>query len=261
MTYTDVNGNSLVGYFPTFTTSSNSTVAVGQGGTPVSTATSFTSVSFLVTGTTIAGADTYCGVAAGTATLSGATLAGEIAGNTGAITRTQAITVTGVPATIALTASPAAIACDGTATSTVTAKVTDSAGNNVVDNTPITFSVVALGTANPINTTTKGGTATSVITPLSGSTSGVVVTVTSGSAASSIRIDCTPSLASPTAPAGGPGAATATPVTGVRGPNTGTGGYLGQNGSAGFPMWTLVALALGSMALVAGGVVTRRAGK
>jgi hypothetical protein len=40
----------------------------------------------------------------------------------------------------------------------------------------------------------------------------------------------------------------------------GTGGYMSQD-SAGFPMWTLVALGLGSVALVAGGLVTRRAGK
>lgn len=41
----------------------------------------------------------------------------------------------------------------------------------------------------------------------------------------------------------------------------GNGGYLGQDGSAGFPMWTLIALALGSVALVVGGLVTRRSGK
>lgn len=260
-TYKDINGNALVGYHPTFSTSSASTMAIGSAGGSLTNASQIV-VSYNVTGTTIAGADVYCGVAAGTATLSAATLAGEISGQTAAVTRTQAIVVTGVPANIALTASPAAIACDGTATSTVTAKVTDSAGNNVVDNTAVTFSVVALGTANPINTKTTGGTATSVITPLSGQTSGVVVNVTSGSAASSIRIDCTPSLATPAA-GGTPGAANATPtrVTGIRGPVTGTGGYLNQDGSAGFPMWVLVALGLGSAALVAGGLVTRRAGK
>ncbi|MBF6601095.1 MAG: hypothetical protein IVW36_11355 [Dehalococcoidia bacterium] len=260
-TYTDINGNALVGYFPTFKSSSASTMAVGSSSGSLST-TSSTVVSYNITGTVIAGADTYCGVAAGTATLSASTLPAEISGQSGAVTRTQTITVTGVPANIALTASPAAIACDGTATSTVTAKVTDSAGNNVVDNTGVTFSVVALGTANPINTKTTAGTATSVITPLSGQTSGVVVNVTSGSAASSIRIDCTPSLATPGA-GGTPGAANATPtgVTGVRPPVTGTGGYLNQDNSAGFPMWVLVALGLGSAALVAGGLVTRRAGK
>jgi hypothetical protein len=161
-----------------------------------------------------------------------------------------------VPAAIALTASPAAIPCDGTSTSTVTAKVTDSAGNDVVDNTPVTFSVVALGTANPINTTTTGGSSTSTITPLSGGTAGVVVQVTAGDAASSIRIDCLPALATATAAAGG---ATATPPGGITGPNTGTGGYLGNDSSSGFPMWTLVALALGSFVLVGGGIVARRA--
>jgi hypothetical protein len=43
--------------------------------------------------------------------------------------------------------------------------------------------------------------------------------------------------------------------------HAGSGGYLGQDDSAGFPMWTLVALALGSFALVAGGLFTRRVGK
>ncbi|MDE3097389.1 MAG: hypothetical protein KGK07_15485, partial [Chloroflexota bacterium] len=167
----------------------------------------------------------------------------------------QNVTVTGAPATIALTASPAAIPCDGTATSTVTAKITDSAGNNVVDGTSVTFSVVALGTANPINTTTTGGSASSVITPLSGNTAGTVVTVTSGSAAASILVGCQPSLATPSAVAAAP---TATPVTGVTAPNTGTGGYLGQSSNAGFPLWTLVALALGSFVLVGGGIVVRR---
>ncbi len=41
----------------------------------------------------------------------------------------------------------------------------------------------------------------------------------------------------------------------------GKGGYLGQSDSTEFPTWTLVALTLGSAALVAGGLITRRAGK
>ena len=40
------------------------------------------------------------------------------------------------------------------ATSTVTAKVTDAFGDNVADGTNVNFSVVALGTANPINVPT-----------------------------------------------------------------------------------------------------------
>lgn len=279
--YTDLNGNQLVGYRPLFATSAVANLALGN---PATTAgiSSLLSISMLqADGKTIAGADSYCGIAANagvtlsatssnnsagaevpgatqacTATTSPPAFPATIAGNV-CLTRTTTVVVTGVPAAIALTASPAAIPCDGTSTSTVTAKVTDSAGNNVVDNTPVTFSVVALGTANPINTKTTGGSATSTITPLSGGTAGVVVQVTAGSAASSVRIDCLPSLATATAAAAG--GATATPRTGITGPNTGTGGYLGNSSSSGFPMWTLIALALGSFVLVGGGIVARRA--
>jgi hypothetical protein len=177
----------------------------------------------------------------------------------------QDITVVGAPSAAALTASASQIKCDGTETSTVTAKVTDADGNNVADGTPVTFSVVALGTANPINTTTKDGVATSVITPLSNSSAGVTVIVTAGDAdvagqvQTSILIGCTlPLVTQPTlAPAVPP---TATPRSGIGGPDTGNGGYLAQDGS-GFPMWTLIVLALGSVTLVAGGAVARRVGK
>lgn len=193
------------------------------------------------------------GTDTGTATFT-ATI--DIAG--GATTRDDSVdvTVVGEPATVALTADPAAIACDGTQTSTVTAKVTDSDGNNVANGTSVEFSVVALGTANPITAKTTDGAASSTITPLSGATAGVVVLVTAGDAQASIRIDC--SL--PIQPTTGP-QATPTRPGGITGPDTGNGGYLGQDGSAGFPMWTLVALALGSVALVAGGMVTRKVSK
>jgi hypothetical protein len=162
---------------------------------------------------------------------------------------TAEVTVVGGAENITLTASPAAIACDGTASSTVTAVVTDGDGNNVADGTTVNFSVVALGTANPINASTTDGEASSTITPLSSATAGVTVVVSSGDAQASIRIDCSLPVApvpSPTRPGG------------VTGPDTGNGGYLGQDSSASFPLWTLVALALGSVALVAGGVVTRK---
>ncbi len=257
-TYSDIDGNALVGYAPTFKTSSSSTMDVGTGDD--AGGTSFTATSMLLPdGTTIAGFDVICGIAAGSATLTATTTTNEGTGMgaAAAVARTADITVTGVPASIALTASPATIACDGTATSTVTAKVTDSAGNNVVDNTSVNFSVVALGTANPINVKSKAGEASSTITPLSGATAGVTVIVTSGDAQASIRVDC--SLPIPTvAPAASPTAGGGGTIVG---PNTGTGGFLGQDDSAGFPMWTLVALVLGSLVLVGGGMVTRRTGK
>lgn len=216
------------------------------------------------------GEDTFFSVDAGAAGIGGfavvcgGTDTGDVditatinAGGAGEEDSTATITVVGAPASVALTASPAIIACDGTATSTVTAVVTDSEGNNVADGTNVNFSVVALGTANPINADTAAGSASSVITPLSAATAGVTVIVTSGSAQSSIRVDC--ALPVPTATVPG---AVATPTrSGVRPPDTGSGGYMGQDSSSGIPTWTLIALGLGSLALVAGGLVTRRAGK
>ena len=111
------------------------------------------------------------------------------------------ITVGGVPSTNVLTAEASTIKCDGSEKSTVTAKVTDSDGDNVADGVPVNFSVVALGTANPINTETKDGVATSVITPLSNSSAGVTVIVTAGDSGiatpvqTSIRVDCALPLA------------------------------------------------------------------
>jgi hypothetical protein len=182
----------------------------------------------------------------------------DITADIGVDDDTAELTVVGEPATITLAAAPAQIACDGTQTSTVTATVTDADGNNVANGTGVTFSVVALGTANPINTTTTDGTASSTITPLSGATAGVTVIVSAGDATASTRVDC--SLPVPTPTGTGP-VATPTRSGTIGGPDTGNGGYLGQDSASGFPMWTLVALALGSFALVAGGMVTRRAGK
>jgi hypothetical protein len=171
------------------------------------------------------------------------------------------IQVVGTPDAVALTASPAIIDCNGTATSTVTATVTDADGNEVANGTNVNFSVVALGTSNPINADTVDGVASSVITPLSNAVAGVTVIVTAGESGSeaqaSIRVDCNAPAAQQTP--GGPVASPTRPG-GIGGPDTGSGGYAGED-SAGFPMWTLLALVLGSVALVGGGLVTRRVGK
>lgn len=176
-------------------------------------------------------------------------------------TSTQDLTVIGAPASVALSAVPSSIKCDGSETATVTATVTDADGNPLVAGVPVNFSVVALGTANPINTETDAdGKATSVITPLSNSSAGVTVIVTAGDSSikspvqTSIRVDCAlPLETQPTlAPGGGSGP--------ISPPDTGNGGYLGQDG--GSSSWLLVALAaaLGTV-VFAGGLVTRRAGK
>jgi len=250
---TDADGTKLTG-IPVTATSGTTTVAAVATGT-AGVITSNTGVSLDAGTSGVASFFVICGgKSTGTSKIKASINSGPTLD-----TSTVELTVVGAPDAIALTASPAQIACDGTQTSSVTAKVTDSAGNNVADGVSVFFDVLALGTSNPIKVKTSGGSASSTITPLSGSTAGVTVIVSAGNAQSSIRVDC--SLPIPTAVPAGP---TATPTGGTRGvigPDTGNGGYLGQNGSAGIPTWTLVALALGSVALVAGGMVTRRAGK
>jgi hypothetical protein len=187
VTYTDINGTPLAGYGPTVATSATSVMLVGNAG---ATGAQQQAVTTMVhTDGKTAGEDVVCGVTPGVATLSATTVGAEIEGIVGTVTRTAQITVTGLPANLALTASPALITCDGPQTSTVVATVTDSNGNGVVDGTPVNFSVVSEGTANPINTTTTGGSASSTITPFLGA-NGVFVVVTAGAVQASIRIDC-----------------------------------------------------------------------
>lgn len=168
------------------------------------------------------------------------------------------ITVVGAANAITATVSPAEISCNGTSSATVSVTVTDANGNNVADGTPVNFSVVALGTANPINTVTKDGKASTTVTPLSNASAGVTVIVTAGDSSiatpvqTSTRVDCALPISTQPSPA-------ATPTrTGISGPDTGNGGYLGQDSASGFPMWTLVVLAAASLTLVGGGLALRR---
>ena len=87
-------------------------------------------------------------------------------------------TVNAIPATLTLSAVPAEIACDGTATSTVSASLTDASGNAAIGGTAVHFDTQVLATANPINANTDDkGVATSVISPLASDVRGVPVTV------------------------------------------------------------------------------------
>lgn len=95
----------------------------------------------------------------------------------------------GPAASIELTADPQQLACDGQQASVVTASVFDAGNRPVDDGTDVRFSVVALGTADPINTVTQDGAAETSVVALA-SQAGVVVNVTSGEASASIRIDC-----------------------------------------------------------------------
>jgi hypothetical protein len=110
------------------------------------------------------------------------------------VTPTPAATVDpavtpGPAATIELTADPQQLICDGNTASVVTALVFDEKGVPVADGTEVNFSVVTLGTADPIDTTTTGGKASTTVVALA-EQAGVPVNVTSGEAEASIRVDC-----------------------------------------------------------------------
>ncbi|HYM14627.1 MAG TPA: hypothetical protein VEZ14_03645 [Dehalococcoidia bacterium] len=191
--YTDVNRTELVGYQPTFSTSSVAQMAVGNalGTTLGPSAASVPVITLAQADATVSAEDAVCGIATGSATLTATTAPNEVAGPFLTVARQQAITITGGPATIALGAAPPAITCDGVNSSTVTATVRDAASNLVVDNTPVTFSVVALGVANPIQTVTTNGVATTTVTPFPGAPGDTVI-VTSGSVQRSIGVLCSP---------------------------------------------------------------------
>jgi hypothetical protein len=175
------------------------------------------SISWALDAGTIA-VDLFCGDETGTAT---------ITADIGVDDADVDVTVFGAPDAMTLTASPAAITCDGVNSSTVSAALVDSDGNKVVDGTEVRFDVVALGISDPITATTAAGAATSKITPLSGVSAGVVVLVTTVAddpddvLEGNIRIDCAPA---PVAPPVGPPVSPTGPT--VVPPGTGDGGYL-----------------------------------
>lgn len=100
-------------------------------------------------------------------------------------------TVRGLPASIELKAEPQSLACDGRASSKVSATVRDGNGDPVAAGTKVRFDVRVLGTASPINATTgPDGVASSTVTPLAGGTAGVPVVVTAGGVQASILVSC-----------------------------------------------------------------------
>jgi len=204
-TVTDDDGTELAGIF----------VDWSSDDTDVANLNLVKSVTWALESGTIA-ANLFCGDEIGTATITGAV--GTVADDD------VDVTVLGAPDAMTLTASPAAITCDGVNSSTVSAALVDSKGNKVVDGTEVRFEVVALGISYPITAKTAGGTgaAESKITPLSGVSAGVVVLVTVESAdlEGSIRIDCALPVAPPPPPPVSPTGPTVKP------PGTGDGGYL-----------------------------------
>jgi hypothetical protein len=94
---------------------------------------------------------------------------------------TLKIKVVGPAEKITLTADPPQIDCNGTSSSKVTATVTTADGEPVANGLDVNFSVVALGTANPLKADSSGGSASTTVTPLAGAGTlgpkGVTVTV------------------------------------------------------------------------------------
>ena len=88
------------------------------------------------------------------------------------------VKVQGPPTNMVLSASPSSLVCDGTASSTVSATLTDAEGNPAVDGNTVRFDVKALGIASPIEAKSAGGAATTKVTPLSDLAKGVTVKAT-----------------------------------------------------------------------------------
>jgi Invasin, domain 3 len=170
--------------------------------------------------------------------------------------------VNAAPSVMTLTADPASVACDGSATSKVSAALTDADGNPALSGTAVHFDVQVLGTANPIDTTTNDkGIATSVISPLADAM-GVPVTVSvkvggvvQPDLTQQILVNCaavsapTPAAEGGGAPVGGAAGGTTSPGGVITGPNTGTGG--GVAGAGGLSWWPILGLLFGGLTLAA----------
>jgi hypothetical protein len=85
------------------------------------------------------------------------------------------VTIQGMPTDMVLTATPGSLVCDGTASSNVSAALTDAAGKPAIDGTLVRFNAKALGTVSPIEAKSASGAATTALTPLSAVVKGVAV--------------------------------------------------------------------------------------
>jgi len=83
-----------------------------------------------------------------------------------------------MPTNMVLTATPGSLVCDGTASSNVSAALTDAEGKPAIDGTPVSFNAKALGIVSPIEAKSASGAATTALTPLSGVVKGVAVRAT-----------------------------------------------------------------------------------
>jgi hypothetical protein len=86
--------------------------------------------------------------------------------------------VQGPPTEMTLSATPASLVCDGTATSAVSAALTDAAGNPAIDGNVVRYDVQTLATTSPIEAKSAGGAATTTVTPLTDVARGVTADAT-----------------------------------------------------------------------------------
>ncbi len=160
------------------------------------------------------------------------------------------------PSKMTLAATPAEVPCDGTATTTLAATLTDAAGAVAIAGTKVHFDLQVLGTANPIDAVTNGeGVATTVITPVSGVARGLPVTVSvkvggevQPDLTQSILIRCSGAVApGGTPPGGAPGTGSGGTSTGTISPPN-TGGEIDAAGAGRLSWWpALVLAAAGAM--------------
>jgi hypothetical protein len=173
-------------------------------------------------------------------------------------TETMEILVVGQPGSVTLTADPATLNCDGTASSTVSAAVTHTTGETAVNGVEVDFSVQVLGVANPLTATTTDGVAKSTITPLATDEAvGVPVVVTAGDVTSSILVNCSPTAGPvPTPPGGGAGPGGTPPGGTISPPDTGTGGDI--DGQGALNVWAAIGPFVGALGLVGARLALRR---
>jgi hypothetical protein len=168
------------------------------------------------------------------------------------------VTVLGIPAAVALTATPAAIPCDGVTSAQVAATVTDADGNPVAGGTKVKFDVQILGVAAPIIATTNNeGVATSTITPVGEAETGVTVNVLAGPTREGSNVDPTATgailvVCGQAAPGGAPpppgtGSGNRPPTGVISGPDTGSGGYRDDRA---LPAWPAVPVLVVAMGLI-----------
>jgi hypothetical protein len=86
--------------------------------------------------------------------------------------------VQGPPTEMTLSAAPASLVCDGTATSAVSATLTDAEKNPAIDGNVVRYDVQTLATASPIEAKSAGGVATTTLTPLTDVARGVTADAT-----------------------------------------------------------------------------------